>query len=143
MAGPIHEAGTTRDAPKKFRSGKNNSGGTLAVGSIVVWELAEGDAQAFIVPTTAQGGLVAGVLTEAVVDQADTDRIQHYGIVEALVETTAADVVAGDSLVPVTAQSYLIRSAAGALSINPVGFTAIDAATINAATLSTVFVNIP
>lgn len=109
---------------------------------MVVWDITDADMKGFNLPATASGGLMAGILTEAVAAGQDTDKIQRLGEVDALVDGDSQDVTAGDSLKPVDGSPNLLQDAAGAMSSALKGITALEANT-GVAALKSVFINLP
>lgn len=95
---------------------KNTSGETAPKGAAVCWASAAGTHPGadFAKPTTATLGLLIGITAEAILNGA-SGLVQPVGYAaEALViNSVGTPIVAGDILVPVTAQWYLARSGAG------------------------------
>ncbi len=93
---------------------KNVSGATLAAGAIANFE--EGtnaDGVRVTVPATATLGLCAGVIAEAIANNAYGPCLRSgYTASASITNNTSVSVLAGDILVPVNGTSYLARSAA-------------------------------
>lgn len=125
-----------------FTRVKNVSGGALAQGDTVVWDVTAPDGVRVSKAATATLSLLVGILVAALANGA-------YGIAHSygynanakVTNDTSVAVAAGDILIPVNAQVYLARSAA---SDGKTGFVfaaeALATATTPAAALKKVFI---
>lgn len=121
---------------------KNVSGGALAQGDAVVWDITAPDGVRVSKPATATLSLFVGVLLAALAN-GGYGPVQCYGYCASakVSNDTSQAIAAGDILIPVNGQTYLNRSAA---SDGKSGFIyaaeAFATATTPAAALKKVFI---
>jgi hypothetical protein len=129
----IFSAFQREDADNVFTVVRNVSGGTLAVGESVVWDIsASVDGVRVSVPATATLSLFVGVVTEAILDSG-YGKVQVYGYsaIASVTNHTTQAVAAGNILVPADAVKTLTYSAA---SDGKTGFVYAAAAVATATT---------
>jgi len=92
----------------------NASGAAIVAGYPVVWDTTtDCDGNRCTKPATATLSCIRGIAVEAIASAAyGMIQVEGYYASAAVINNTAADVVAGNILIPVTGQWYLARSGA-------------------------------
>lgn len=124
---------------------KNVSGGSLALGDTVTFDTTAMDGVRISKPATANLSLIAGVLVQALANNAyGLAQCYGYNAYASVTNHATQAIAAGDILVPVNAQTYLTYSAAsdGKTGIIFAGeaVAAITTTTLAAAALKKVFI---
>lgn len=109
----IFNAFQREDDDSVFTVAKNVSGGAYVVGDVAVWDIsASVDGVRVTTPAAATLSLFRGVAGEPIADSG-YGRFQIHGYNPATKCEGTADFVAGDALIPVAGQKYLVFGAAG------------------------------